>query len=375
MLRLFNEIFDKKYISPGSLGGKIRRYREMRGLTQKQLGLLCGFSDTTADVRIGQYEKNKKVPRDKALKDLAQALEIDVSALLDGDMVNNQTAYQALFDIEDFHGLHPEKKGNLYYLEFSGDSIFKTSENRKEYNAFLKAWYKMRQKCLPEANDTPEQISQKQVEYVLWKAEYPLNDIIEQSERLDDLSRMKRLQAEIDVLNARLKSDDELSKIDAELDRILPEVRKDYEHILYESEFIFIVKELLKAGIKVEIVSPSDELEKDPQRYHILSIRTKELLNNQRNMKLYTKLECAFDSIRAYDVKVDRCITSHKDELFVSFVCPKDQANNFYNLHTYWKDMIYANNSIDAMVNKDGKTLNELFIEKITGENDVRIHG
>ena len=54
---------DNDFISPGSIGAKIKKIREYRGLTQKILGIRCGFSDATADVRIGQYEKNKKTPR------------------------------------------------------------------------------------------------------------------------------------------------------------------------------------------------------------------------------------------------------------------------------------------------------------------------
>ena len=46
---------DNDFISPGSIGAKIKKIREYRGLTQKILGIRCGFSDATADVRIGQY--------------------------------------------------------------------------------------------------------------------------------------------------------------------------------------------------------------------------------------------------------------------------------------------------------------------------------
>ena len=80
IMRLFE---DDKYVSPGSIGGKIKKYRELRGWSQKELGLRCGFSASTADVRIAQYEKSKKIPRKKALKDIAAALEIDESALFD----------------------------------------------------------------------------------------------------------------------------------------------------------------------------------------------------------------------------------------------------------------------------------------------------
>lgn len=107
IMKLFE---DDDYVSPGSIGGKIKRIRELRKYTQKQLGDFCGFSKTSADVRIAQYEKNKKVPREKALNDIAQALKIDECALFDADMLPYNRMYHALFDMEDFHGLHPVKK-------------------------------------------------------------------------------------------------------------------------------------------------------------------------------------------------------------------------------------------------------------------------
>ena len=46
-------------ISPNSLGGKIKKYRNYRQYTQEQLGQLAGFPQTTAQIRIGQYEAKK----------------------------------------------------------------------------------------------------------------------------------------------------------------------------------------------------------------------------------------------------------------------------------------------------------------------------
>ena len=95
---MYFEIGKKEYISPGTIGGKIKRIREHLGLSQKQLGLRCGFSEATADVRIRQYESNKKVPRETALKKLCSALEIEEHALFDADLLPNNAMYHALFD-------------------------------------------------------------------------------------------------------------------------------------------------------------------------------------------------------------------------------------------------------------------------------------
>lgn len=41
-----------------TLGEKIKKYRELRGLTQKALGERVGFSIGTEDSRIRKYEKD-----------------------------------------------------------------------------------------------------------------------------------------------------------------------------------------------------------------------------------------------------------------------------------------------------------------------------
>ena len=121
----------ENWVSPGSLGQKIKKIRMLRKYTQKELGVMCGFSFSSADVRIAQYEKNKKIPREKILKDMCNALGVGEGALIHADMLSYQEMFYALFDMEDFHGLRPVKKEDGYYLKFDSDSII---------NDFLEKW-------------------------------------------------------------------------------------------------------------------------------------------------------------------------------------------------------------------------------------------
>ena len=52
-----------------SVGHKIRAIRDLRGMTQKELGIKAGFSAATADVRIRQYESHKMIPKEDKLKE------------------------------------------------------------------------------------------------------------------------------------------------------------------------------------------------------------------------------------------------------------------------------------------------------------------
>ena len=46
-----------------TLGERIRRFRRLRGLTQKELGIAVGFPETTADSRIRKYEMDLMKPK------------------------------------------------------------------------------------------------------------------------------------------------------------------------------------------------------------------------------------------------------------------------------------------------------------------------
>ncbi len=48
------------WITDTSIGQRLKFVRRFRRLTQKELGLLMGYSEKTADVRIAQYEKNAR---------------------------------------------------------------------------------------------------------------------------------------------------------------------------------------------------------------------------------------------------------------------------------------------------------------------------
>lgn len=192
-------------VSPGSIGGKIKRIREHLGLSQKQLGLRCGFSESTADVRIRQYESNKKVPREKALKTLCYALEIEEHALFDADLLPENAMFHALFDIEDFHGLHPVKIDGRYYLEFSGPDLIHNEVQSFSQDDFLKRWADRRGEYLPAQEDDEETKTGKRRQYDLWRYGYPVNDASETGEHIRLLQKRDRLEEELKEVNEKLK--------------------------------------------------------------------------------------------------------------------------------------------------------------------------
>lgn len=60
-----------------TIGQAIKIFRKQRGLTQNQLGKLCGISGAA----IGSYEKGITVPKRRVLDKLAAALDVPVEKL------------------------------------------------------------------------------------------------------------------------------------------------------------------------------------------------------------------------------------------------------------------------------------------------------
>lgn len=65
-------------------GAKIKEIRKRKGLTQKQLGDLCGI----ADANIRKYENGKQNPKMETLQKIADALGVPLLEFIDDDLVD-----------------------------------------------------------------------------------------------------------------------------------------------------------------------------------------------------------------------------------------------------------------------------------------------
>jgi len=88
-----------------AIGERIRFIRNLRGMTQKYLGIAAGFDEKTADVRMAQYEAGTRTPKDNMVNSLAVALEISPEALAVPDIDSYTGLMHTLFALEDLYGL------------------------------------------------------------------------------------------------------------------------------------------------------------------------------------------------------------------------------------------------------------------------------
>src|SRR5699024_7204502 len=97
-------------------------FRLLRGFTQKYLGKLLGFSDSQADVRIAQYEKGARSPKEKYLNALAQIFEVSPHALNVPDIDTDIGLMHTLFTLEDIRGLKIGKLDGELCLRLDKDT-------------------------------------------------------------------------------------------------------------------------------------------------------------------------------------------------------------------------------------------------------------
>lgn len=85
-------------------GMRIRRFRILRGMTQKALGVATGFPPKSADIRIAQYESGVRMPKNSLICSLAQALDVSPSALTVPRIRSTEELSSLLLALEDEYG-------------------------------------------------------------------------------------------------------------------------------------------------------------------------------------------------------------------------------------------------------------------------------
>lgn len=145
-----------------TLGKKIRKYRVLKGLTQRELGLAVGFSEATADSRIRKYELDIIKPKDSMREKIARALEVDLSAISDIDIATYEDVMRVLFLFEEAFWMEVEIRGGKIMLVFDNGN-----RRIQALLSSLKLW-RMQKTVLLLSHGSPTADQKKK--YEIWKA-------------------------------------------------------------------------------------------------------------------------------------------------------------------------------------------------------------
>lgn len=121
-------------------GQTIKFCRKTAGLKQKELGMLLGFPEQSAEIRVAQYESNVRFPRDEMTQRIAQILNVSKYAISKPTLENELAAMHTLMKIDLMYGLNLSKFGN--------EVCFSFSEFSTELRAYSELWYSLQQLLL-----------------------------------------------------------------------------------------------------------------------------------------------------------------------------------------------------------------------------------
>ena len=163
-----------------AIGERIRFFRNLKGMTQKFLGVKIGFPEKAADVRLTQYETGARTPKPELTNALANALGVSAMALNIPDIDSEVGLMHTLFALEDIYGFKIDK--------LNGEVCIRLDKGRgTSYISLLErfaAWQKEAEKY---RND---EISKE--EYDCWRYTYPKVEVQCTSNYLDVLRESKK---------------------------------------------------------------------------------------------------------------------------------------------------------------------------------------
>lgn len=155
-----------------SIGDRIKRVRNFRKMTMKELGMAVGFDESSADVRIAQYESNDRRPKEELLRKIAQALDVNYMALAEPStfLYSASDIIEILFELDNKTTL---KLFEVIDKDEYPEERVAISTSYNILNMFLQEW-RVRKQELANGEITEE-------EYQEWKLNWP--------DTMDDLGK------------------------------------------------------------------------------------------------------------------------------------------------------------------------------------------
>lgn len=181
-----------KNLASANLGQKIRFYRQIAGMTQKELGSACGVNEST----IRNYELGNRYPDSDTIFEISNALEISPYVLATPDPISAASSLQYLFSMEKTLDLTPTTIDGKVYLEVSSDIDVNdaTVAPLSNLKRMFSHWATMYEKFINEEIDEET--------YLLWQAKY-LSFGTDSADFLLDAENEKAIEVDKNISDAK----------------------------------------------------------------------------------------------------------------------------------------------------------------------------
>lgn len=148
-----------------AVGNRIKRARNFRGMTQKELGIAVGLEEKSADIRIAQYESGTRTPKEELLRKIAEVLDVNYRSLYESNLYAAEDIMYTLFELDEHY-----PRTSLYEVSDTSDPDspeihMALSFHNHLLDGFLKEW-QLRKQQLANGEITRD-------EYQEWKLNWP----------------------------------------------------------------------------------------------------------------------------------------------------------------------------------------------------------
>ena len=163
-----------------AIGERIRYFRNLRGMTQKYLGMRVGFPERTADIRMAQYEAGTRTPKADLVEALAHVLEVSPQALTVPDIDTDIGLMHTLFALEDRRGFR--------IGEIDGEICLRVDKSDwNKFHSMFDMWNAWKEEAAKlEAGEITKE------EYDHWRYTYPKVEAERTKAALDELRERKK---------------------------------------------------------------------------------------------------------------------------------------------------------------------------------------
>ena len=127
-----------------ALGERLNFFRRKCNLTMNALGRMLGFDPKSADVRISQYEKDAKMPKEELIHSMADVLGISPMALKLPNIDSYDALMHTLFALEDIYGLTVSEEDGKVSLYLNPE----VSKPGGTLSAYFLSWAKQKDKLV-----------------------------------------------------------------------------------------------------------------------------------------------------------------------------------------------------------------------------------
>lgn len=115
------------------IGKRIRFIRKKRNMTMKYLGMAVGLPESSADIRISQYESGTRTPKNDLLFKIANELGVSPDALAVPDLDSIVGVMHTLFVVEDLYHFR------FVLIDSESETLNKTiGEWQRKYQEYVK---------------------------------------------------------------------------------------------------------------------------------------------------------------------------------------------------------------------------------------------